>query len=295
MMANKTIFEDASAKINLALHVTGQRNDGYHLLESIVVFTKFGDQISGHLSDKNSLTITGPFASEMAKCATDDNLISKARNALAKFALSKGINTFPVALICEKNLPLASGLGGGSADAAATLRLLVRLWQLDITDTDLAVIALKLGADVSMCLRNTPLIAKGIGDEIEDISNVPQFALVLANPLIEISTPKIFSRLKSKSNSCFDHVDIPNDLDGFLRLLNKYRNDLQPPAIETAPEIAQCLEALSSTKPLFNRMSGSGASCFSIYSDLTGAQNACDTIKNQYPNWFVTATELRGS
>lgn len=294
-MANNTIFEDAPAKVNLALHVTGQRDDGYHLLESLVVFTQFGDQISGHISDENSLINTGPFAAEMNTCAADDNLIIKSRNALANYALSNDISTFPVALNCEKNLPLASGLGGGSADAAATLRLLKKLWQLDISDTDLAIIALKLGADVPMCLNNTPLIAKGIGDEIEAVLDLPRFALVLANPLIEVSTPEIFSKLKSKSNPHFDHPKIPNNLNDFITLLNNYRNDLQTPAIETASEIAQCLDALFSTKPLFHRMSGSGASCFGIYKDLTGAQEACHTIKSKYPDWFITATPLRGS
>lgn len=294
-MANNTVWEDAPAKINLALHVTGQRDDGYHLLESLVVFTQFGDQISGHISDENSLTITGPFATEMNTCAAGDNLIIKARNALANYALSNDISTFPVALSCEKTLPIASGLGGGSADAAATLRLLKKLWQLDISNAELLFIALKLGADVPMCLNSTPLIAKGIGDEIETVSDLPRFALVLANPLVEVSTPKIFSKLKSKSNPHFDHAEMSDNLGDFITLLNRSRNDLQAPAIETAPEIAQCLEALSSTEPLFHRMSGSGASCFGIFKDLTGAQEACNTIKNQYPDWFITATPLRGS
>lgn len=293
-MANDTIIENASAKVNLALHVTGQRDDGYHLLESLVVFTEFGDQISGYISSDNSLVITGPFADQMNTCATDDNLIIKARNALANYAFSKHINTSPVSLICEKNLPLASGLGGGSADAAAALRLLRRLWQLDISDAELAAIALTLGADVPMCLNNMPLIAKGIGEEIEPISNVPKFALVIANPLVEVSTPNIFSKLKSKSNPRFDHIDTPDNLDDFVSLLNKYRNDLQDPAIESASEIAQCLDVLSSTKPLFHRMSGSGASCYGIYEDLTNAQVACHTVKSQYPDWFAIATPLRG-
>lgn len=294
-MANNVIFEDAPAKVNLALHVTGQRDDGYHLLESLVVFTQYGDRIAGQISDKDSLSITGPFANEMNTCAADDNLIIKARNALANFALSKGITVSPVSLTCEKNLPLASGLGGGSADAAATLRLLKKLWQLNITDADLIATALKLGADIPMCLQSTPLIAKGIGDEIEEVSGLPQFSLVIANPLVEVSTPEIFSKLKSKSNPHFDHAEIPNNLDAFVALLARYRNDLQSPAIETAPKIAQCLDALSSAEPLFHRMSGSGASCFAIFEDLTSAQNACDSIKQQNPDWFVTATPLKGS
>lgn len=294
-MANNTIFEDAPAKVNLALHVTGQRSDGYHLLESLVVFTDFGDQISGHTSSANSLSLTGSFADEMRLCAEDDNLIVRARNALANFALSKGMDTPPVALTCEKNLPLASGLGGGSADAAATLRLLKKLWHLDITNTDLTAIALNLGADVPMCLNSTPLIAKGIGDEFEEIAELTHFSLVLANPLVEVSTPDIFSKLKSKSNPGFDHTEIPSDLVNFIKLLNRYRNDLQGPAIETSSKIAQCLEVLSSSEPLFHRMSGSGASCFGIYKDLTGAQKACHTIESQHPDWFVTATPLKGS
>ncbi|WP_162651990.1 4-(cytidine 5'-diphospho)-2-C-methyl-D-erythritol kinase [Lentilitoribacter sp. Alg239-R112] len=294
-MANKVLFEDAPAKVNLALHVTGQRADGFHLLESLVVFTKFGDRISGSISDKNNLSITGPFSTEMNACEPSDNLIYKARTALADFALAHGISTPPIALTCEKNLPVASGLGGGSADAAATLRLLIKIWQLDIAETDLTAIALKLGADVPMCLSSIPLIAKGIGEGIDVVSNLPQFALVLANPLIEVSTPGIFSKLKSKSNPGFDHVEVPCGLDDFLSVLNGYRNDLQEPAIDVAPEIEQCLDALCSTKPLFHRMSGSGASCFGIYKNMESAQVAYHLVKSQYPNWFTTATPLRGS
>lgn len=294
MMANHAMFEDASAKVNLALHVTGVRDDGYHLLESLVVFTEFGDRISGQISSSNSFTITGPFAGQMNTCAAEDNLIIKARNALVNYALTKGITTPPTTLICQKNLPLASGLGGGSADAAATLRLLKKLWELDIADNDLTEIALKLGADIPMCLTNRPLIAKGIGEEIAELSSLPQFALVLVNPLIEVATPDVFSKLASKSNPPFDLIDIPGDLDNFIALLNRYRNDLQAPAIETVPEIGQCLDALSSTEPLFHRMSGSGASCFGVYLDLAHAKDARDRLIELYPNWFVAASRLKG-
>ena len=176
-MDSSALSLTAHAKVNLALHVTGQRDDGYHLIESLVAFTDFGDQISAELSDENSFEIHGPFANAL-NSDQSNNLIIKARDALVEFAKDKGLSTAPVSIRCEKNLPVASGLGGGSADAAAALNILLKLWALDISDDDLEKIALSLGADVPMCLKSLPLVATGIGEDIKLVTPFPQSNIV---------------------------------------------------------------------------------------------------------------------
>ena len=293
-MDRSTTSVTAHAKVNLALHVTGQREDGYHLIESLVGFADFGDQISAKLSDTNSFEICGPFASALEDEDENTNLIIKARDALAEFASGNGIEIKPVSLVCEKNLPVASGLGGGSADAAAALNLLIKLWELEISDEELSQIALGLGADVPMCLKSEPLIAKGIGEEITSVRPFPKCHIVLANPLVAVSTPLVFKALTTKQNGALNARTKIEDFDELVAVMKDNRNDLEQPAIQHCSEISDCLEALLNTKPAITRMSGSGASCFALYNNENNAHVAAQSIMNEHPNWFVTSTYLRG-
>jgi 4-diphosphocytidyl-2C-methyl-D-erythritol kinase len=183
----------APAKINLALHVVGQRDDGYHLLESVAVFTRFGDRVTVDRAEADEFVVTGPYADAIP--IDESNLVLQARDAL-RAALPSGAG-FPVSISLEKNLPPASGIGGGSSDAAATLKALERLWGGRVL---LEKIGLPLGADVPMCLSSSPALVSGIGEKVERIPNFPPLFIVLVNPGVEVSTPAVFSRLKVKNN-----------------------------------------------------------------------------------------------
>lgn len=292
-MDNSTLSATANAKINLALHVTDQREDGYHFIESLVAFADFGDQITAQTAKTNSLEIRGPFAKELTD-DSKDNLIIKARDALARYARVNGHQTHPVSLVCEKNLPVASGLGGGSADAAATLNILIELWKLDISDQELATIALGLGADVPMCLKSKALIAEGIGENITMVNSFPQSPIVLVNPMVQVSTPIVFETLTTKQNGHL-HVNAKiNSIPELIDIVQQNRNDLQIPAVHHCPEISTCLNALKLTKPSIVRMSGSGASCFAIYEEEKNAFDAAQRIRTIHPDWFVKFTHLLG-
>lgn len=285
MRPAEEIIEAARAKINLALHVTGQREDGYHLLESLVTFADFGDEVLVRPASKDSFEISGQFAGELR--AEADNLVTRARNQLRDLALRCGQSARPVEIILTKNLPLASGIGGGSADAAATLRGLMRFWKLDLRKDQLSAIALSLGADVPMCMSSRPLIAKGVGEDIEDVAHLPSFFILLANPLLPVSTPQIFKLLTNKHNP---PLALPGSVKtDWFSYLNTLRNDLQPPAQALLPEISHCLALLSSTAAALSRMSGSGASCFGLYKTAADAQHAAALLKQEKPEWYVQA------
>ena len=282
----------AHAKINLALHVTGQRDDGYHLLDTLVVFTEFGDQLevcenpAGEQLVK--LSITGPFADGLP--ADDTNLIVKAATELVDLC---GVQPRPVHITLEKNLPLASGIGGGSADAAATLKALADFWNLKINDDAFMQLALSLGADVPMCVRGSPLVARGIGEQITPL-NLPQpLSLVLVNPGVSLSTPQVFSKLKNKSNSGICETQEEKFPD--ITKLQTLRNDLQRPASELCPQIGQVIAALEEQNECqLARMSGSGATCFAIFPDLHLARQAAEKIRSSCPSWWVNATQTTG-
>jgi 4-diphosphocytidyl-2-C-methyl-D-erythritol kinase len=273
----------AHAKVNLALHVTGQRDDGYHLLDSLVVFTEYGDQITISENEKALslvwLEIDGPFAKGLDAGA--NNLVNRAALALAYKIMETSPKPVPVKITLTKNLPVASGIGGGSADAAATLLALKEFW---VTDTGLDDIALKLGADVPMCLASKPLRARGIGDEISSLKMNTALDMLLVNPNVEVSTPAIFQKLETRHNPPILNTDISVDA------LSLTRNDLQVPAIAMEPEIQTVLQALEQTDSLFARMSGSGATCFALYETATQARLAEAQIKKQHPEWWCVAT-----
>lgn len=284
------IVEAAPAKINLALHVTGQREDSYHLLDMLVTFTEAGDVIRIGHADEDRFSISGRFASELLQADTASNLVLKARDSLRGYAKQLDIATKPVAIHLEKNLPLASGIGGGSADAAAALRGLMRHWQLDIDDKTLSDMALTLGADVPMCLVSKSLIARGIGEEITLLPQFPQLAMVLVNPLKSVSTPQIFRLLKNKQNG---PLPVPRDdhVESWLSMMDGLRNDLQPPAIALLPEIGDVLAMLGSVGADTARMSGSGATCFGIFSSWQKAAAAAVSLRERKPGWYVQETK----
>ena len=281
----------APAKINLALHVVGQRADGYHLLESLVTFADAGDRIGFSPSDKDRFTLSGRFSVDLPLSgeAVAGNLVLKARDLLRAHLREKGIKISSVHLHLEKNLPVASGIGGGSADAAATLLGLLDLWQASIDPSSLQDIALKLGADVPMCLDGRPLIARGIGDDIQAVTDFPSFPMLIVNPLKAVSTPVIFRLLKDKTKPPLMMPQGKPSPDGWIDVLKGLRNDLEPPARDLEPEIGVVSAALGLTGACLVRMSGSGASCFGLYASTKARGEAAAILSRQHANWYVLA------
>lgn len=274
------VTEPALAKINLTLHVTGQRDDGYHLLDSMVMFTALGDFITVSPADSLSLTINGPFAAGLD--AGDDNLVFKAARS---FGLDQG-----AAITLTKNLPVASGIGGGSADAAATLRALSRLWDVPLPD---AATQLALGADVPVCMTADLTRMESIGEDLTRLGPAPMLDMILINPGVGVSTKAVFDTLASKTNAAMtDDMPDPFDMDDWVSWLTRQRNDLEAPARALAPEIDDVLTMLADQPGCtLSRMSGSGATCFAIFEDADTRDAAATAIKSQRPNWWVAPTD----
>lgn len=281
---------DAPAKINLALHVTGRRADGYHLIESFVVFAELGDQVTVQPADRDAFKLEGPEAAALSAEAASSNLVVRARDALRDAARQSAIELPPVDIRLDKRLPVASGIGGGSADAAATLKALCTLWGYDPGQETLSRIALGLGADVPMCLQGRPLIARGIGETLAPVNLGFTLDLMIVNPRIGVSTPKVFSALESRDNPPLPDPEGVDDKDRFLAWLAGTRNDLQPPAQSMVAEIDQCLSALHLAGAQFARMSGSGASCFGVFANAEAAEMAAEKLRDDRPDWFIAAT-----
>lgn len=281
---------DAPAKINLALHITGRRADGYHLIESFVVFAELGDHVTVHPADRDAFSLEGPEAAALSAEAASSNLVVRARDALRDAARQSGLELPPVDIRLDKRLPVASGIGGGSADAAATLKALCALWGYDPGQQTLSRIALALGADVPMCLQGRPLIARGIGEALVPVDLGFALDLVIVNPRIGVSTPKVFAALESRDNPPLPDPEGVGDRNRFLEWLAGTRNDLQPPARSMVAEIDQCLSALQLAGAQFARMSGSGASCFGVFASAKAAQMAAENLRIDRPEWFIAAT-----
>ena len=292
MARNGPITALAPAKVNLNLHVTGRRFDGYHVLETLVVFADeaAADRISADHAGRDRLVVEGPAASELDDA--DDNLVGRARDWLQ----ARVTQSSPVALVLEKHLPVASGLGGGSADAGATLRLLARLWGVPdaITAHAREAICAELGADVAMCIESRALIARGVGDELVFVDGVPELPAVLANPRVPLATPAVFGALRSRSNAAMpalpDRFDDVRSLADWLS--TSTRNDLEKPARVLAPAIGMVLDALEQTHPLFVRMSGSGATCFALYETMKKAHAAADELAAIHDDWWIRPAML---
>ena len=279
----------AAAKINLALHVTGRLSNGYHRLDSLVTFTEFGDLVSVKPAGDLCLSISGQFSKTLSP--HDDNLVLAAARALQKSAIEHGYSPGGAAIHLVKKLPIASGIGGGSADAAATLNALCEFWQIDQSKIDLHKIAQKLGADVPMCLASTPLRATGVGDEIEPVT-LPALNIVLVNPGIEISTPEIFGALKSTTSSPLPPLDKFTTVADIIEWLGKTQNDLQAAAAAIEPEILRVSDAIMESQDcLFARMSGSGATCFGIFSTPELANTAAHDLAQRFPSWWCIVSK----
>lgn len=284
------VTEDAPAKINLALHVTGRRADGYHLLESLVVFTEFGDRIEVAEAAKDAFSVNGPFGDHVP--ADAGNLVLRARDAFRAF---DGPTKRSVSINLTKNLPIASGVGGGSSDAAATLKALNRLWGSGLTEAQLAEIGLPLGADLPMCLAVRPLIARGIGEKLEPLGDFPALDIVLVNPGVAVSTPQVFKALASPDNPPLPVLHQITTFAALVNWLKLARNDMEAAARSLAPPIGDALNALTSQRAAFSRMSGSGSTCFGLFSSAAAAQSTAEAIRAAQPGWFVVATETRAS
>lgn len=289
----REIVENAWAKINLALHVTGQRSDGYHTIESLVTFAQESDVLRFRPARRDQFEMIGPFANAID--SGGQNLVVLARDYLRRAAETHGHSTTPVAIQLEKNLPVAAGIGGGSADAAACLRGLSKYWHIRNETIDSDAIALTLGADVPMCLVSRPLIASGIGEAITPLPAFPSLAMVLVNPLIGVPTPQIFNALKTRNNEALPLAHLSGDQDDLIVALQDTRNDLEAAAETIAPVIGTVKKVLWAHNPLFVRMSGSGATCFALFENDAASNAAAHLLREQWPHWYVGCCRSRPS
>ncbi len=276
--------EIAYAKINLALHVRGREADGYHRIETLFAFAEDGDLLNVTPAENLTLVIDGPFGKALA--GQPDNLVIRAANALReRFGVRAG-----AAIRLEKRLPIASGIGGGSADAAAALRLLARFWNLAEDGDAIGAIARDLGADVPACLLSWPVRGEGRGDALTRIDDgaLAGMPLLLVNPGVPVSTGAVFS--------AWDRVDRGRlELGEPLAVARFGRNDLEAPARRIAPEIGEALALLQRADGVvLARMSGSGATCFALFETVAARDAADDAISQARPGWWRLKTGLRG-
>lgn len=278
----------APAKLNLYLHILGRRPDGYHLLESLVVFTSLVDQLMVEEAADLSLRVEGEFATQVG--SLEKNLVLRAARALqAHTATTRG-----AAITLHKQIPVGAGLGGGSADAAATLRALNQLWQLGLNDAALQRIALPLGADVPMCLAARPSIARGIGEQLEPVTHLAPLHALLVYPHAALLSAEVYAHYRHQTARPTPALPDTPDAAAWLAALAPTRNDLQSPAITLRPEVAEVLLALETVHPSsdYVRMTGSGACCFALYANAAEASRAATSLAAQYPDWWVRAVDV---
>jgi len=282
----------APAKINLTLRVVGRRaaglpHAGYHELDSVVVFAAVGDRLSFRRAPDLRLELAGPFAASLS--GEPDNLVLRAARLLAEATGSPA----DAAILLEKNLPVASGIGGGSADAAAALKGLARLW--DCEDLDLAVLGAKLGADVPVCLAGRSCRMTGIGEILTPLPPLPPVTLLLANPGVAAPTAPVFAARRGPFSS--ELVPTPHyfaDAASLAALVRDGGNDLAEPAARLVPAIGEALAMLRALQPLAAAMSGSGATCFALFADPAEAQAAAGRLRQQRPGWWIAEAPLLG-
>lgn len=288
--AKRSLSVLAPAKINLFLHVVGRRGDGYHLLESLVAFASVGDEITvtpeGGINQQTDLSIDGRFA-DMIDGHPGNNLIVRAANALR----NRTGAAQDVAITLRKSLPVAAGIGGGSADAAATLIALNDLWQLDLGLEALSEIGLTLGADVPACLRKNPVMMRGIGEDLSPVPAPDGLGVVLVNPLKPMPTPAVFADFRAYESfaPAGQHDwNARRGADEWFRLLAECTNSLQPPAERLLPGIRKIVSTLAELPGCrLARMSGSGATCFGLLDDWETAVRSADRIAGAHPDWWV--------
>jgi len=286
-----TLVELAPAKVNLTLAVLGRRADGYHLLDSLVVFAGIADRLTLAPGQTLSLKVRGETAQQAGPL--DGNLVLKAARALAAEAPGLKLGRFTL----EKRLPVAAGLGGGSSDAAAALRLLSRANRLARNNPRVIKVAPKVGADVPVCVDPRPRRMRGIGDVLSAPLKMPKIAAVMVNPGVAVPTKDVFARLGLKPGGPVRRASptraLPRGLEDFVAFLSGHGNDLEPPAIEIQPVIARVLTGLRETKGcLLARMSGSGATCFGLFASPRAAAAAARSLSAAHPTWWVKATSF---
>jgi 4-diphosphocytidyl-2-C-methyl-D-erythritol kinase len=292
VLGASAITETALAKVNLTLRVTGRRPDGYHELESLVAFARVGDRLAFGPSDVLALDVTGPFAAAAGSVA--DNLVLKAARELVRRVPDLAVGRFSL----NKELPVAAGLGGGSADAAAALRLLARANALAIEDARLLAAAGATGADAPVCLDPRPRVMRGIGEVLCAPLALPPLPAVLVNPGVPLATKDVFAvfarATSAKPSAAFDAVSFAAaSVETMLAALTAGTNDLEPAAIALCPQVADALAALNATRDCrLARMSGSGATCFGLYVSEATAAMAAQAIVRAHPEWWVRATVL---
>jgi 4-diphosphocytidyl-2-C-methyl-D-erythritol kinase len=276
----------AAAKLNLYLHILDKRADGYHSIESLVVFTQLADELTISPGEGLTLSVDGEFAGHAG--AEGDNLVLKAARALQAHA---GI-THGAALRLTKHIPVGAGLGGGSADAAAALRGLNRFWWINLSPKELRMIAVTLGADVAMCLDSVPATARGIGEELTPVLKpLPALHALLVHPRAPLLTKDVYGAFAPGDAAAPWNEDFGAD---FIQSLKPTRNHLQRAAIAVDGHVAEVLLALETLQPAAElvRMTGSGACCFALYRDEAQAQRAAKQLAAHYPNWWVKLTAI---
>lgn len=300
-MRPPVLAERAPAKVNLTLKVLGRRADGYHELTSLVAFAGVGDELSLEPGPELSLTVGGPEGAALA--AEADNLVLKAARLLAQRVRGLAAGRFHLV----KRLPLASGVGGGSSDAAAALRLLARLNRLSADDPRLHEAAGLAGADVPVCMARRARLMAGLGERLGPPIRLPRLFAVLVNPRVPAATPAVFAGLGLAPGQFLGHAaaagpsvsswmaEWPEDADAFAQsVLAEQGNDLEAPAMRVAPEIATVLDALRRAPGcLLARMSGSGATCFGIFADCAASARGARLLSRAHPGWWVKPTVLR--
>lgn len=282
---SETVVETAHAKVNVALHVRARRDDGYHALESLFVFADHGDRLTGVATDDGAidLVIDGPFGAALD--GGPGNLVMKAARALqAYLGQQRG-----AAIRLTKILPVASGIGGGSADAAATLRLLARLWDVRIDAAELAALALDLGSDVPACVASVTQMVAGRGERLarHAVDGLEGMAMLLVNPGVGVSTARVFAGWDRQDRGALDAATID-------ALVTRGRNDLEAPAMAIAPVIGDVLTALRAQDGvMLARMSGSGATCFALFADDVAMADAAMAVRAAHQDWWMMETRIR--
>ena len=284
------LVETAHAKINLTLRVLGRRADGYHDLESLVVFADLADTLTFEPGGDTALEVTGPYAAASGQPA--DNLVLKAQRALAACVPSLKGGRF----ILDKHLPVAAGIGGGSADAAAALRLLARANDISIDDARLMVAALRTGADVPVCLSSRACVMTGVGERLSPPLHLPPLHAVLVNPGVALATRDVFAAYRGDAQmATLAPQAVPRERGVLIDYLEAHGNDLTDAAIVCAPVVADVLRALSALPGvLLARMSGSGSTCFALFADEAEATAAARRLTEAHKDWWVAPAVLGG-
>jgi len=290
------VIYQAPAKLNLFLHITGKRADGYHLLESLVAFTAFGDAVEIVPDAELSLAVEGEFA-HLLPVVGDDNLIMRAARLLRQKSAGAG----GAKIILRKSIPVGAGLGGGSTDAACVLRALAALWKVELQARDFAT----LGSDIPACLAAMPAWVGGVGEQVRPVAMATGAWVVLVNPRMPLLTAEVYGRVSDARCQVSDKKEFSSDtrhpapdtissFDTLLSLLCSTRNDLEAPALELMPVIGDILAAVRATEGCaLARMSGSGATCFGLYRSENEARQAAEYIRKTHPLWWCVATNIK--